>query len=378
MGRKFGKKNVIKVDPLAYNIGLLGESGIGKTTLAVEACSKLAGEDGYILLNIGKEDGVDAIPDAIYADIPDWETFEEFVDDVVENRTTDYKDLKVVVYDTIDELFRIAEPEVIKLHNRANPEKRTTSIKAAFGGFMAGEDKAIEMVLDKIWELKSVGVQIMILGHTKMKGKTDVVTGEDYETLTANLTNRYFNAIKTKLHVLGVASIDRSIEKQRKKQKVGGDKIIGKITDESRVITFRDDNFNIESKSRFSEIVPQIDLDADQFIGALEDAIQKAHDKQKGKKDKIEDVKEQQEKEKEEKVSEVAEQKKAEAAREAELERYTEKQLKDEFKSLLKEVDKKLLQPAMIEQIGASSPNELDTKGKLYDAVQLAKGLKDN
>src|SRR5690606_28012617 len=141
MGRKFGKRNVIKVDPLAYNIGLLGESGIGKTTLAVEVCNKLVGEDGYILLNIGKEDGVDAIPDAIYADIPDWDTFEEFVDDVIENRTTHYKDLKVVVYDTADELFRIAEPEVIRLHNREYPEKSTKSIKAAFGGFMAGEDK---------------------------------------------------------------------------------------------------------------------------------------------------------------------------------------------------------------------------------------------
>jgi len=134
MGRKYGKKNVIKVDPLAYNIGLLGESGIGKTTLAVDVCNKLVGEDGYILLNIGKEDGVDAIPDAVYEDIPDWDTFSEFVDDVVENKTTDYKDLQVVVYDTIDELFRIAEPEVIKMHNREHPEKRTKSIKAAFGG----------------------------------------------------------------------------------------------------------------------------------------------------------------------------------------------------------------------------------------------------
>jgi len=369
MGRKFGKKNVIKVDPLAYNIGLLGESGIGKTTLAVDACSKLVGENGYILLNIGKEDGVDAIPDAVYEDIPDWETFSEFVDDVVENRTTDYKDLQVVVYDTMDELFRIAEPEVIRMHNREYPDKRTKSIKAAFGGFMAGEDKAIEMVLDKIWELKSVGVQAMILGHTKMRGKTDPVTGEEYDTLTSNLTNRYFNAIKTKLHVLGVASIDRSIEKHRVKQKVGGDKVVGKVTDESRVITFRDDNFNIDSKSRFAEITPQIDLDTDQFIGALEDAIQKAHDKQKDKKGSVKDVKKQQAKEKEEHVKEVVE-------KENELANHTEEDLKEEFKSLMGEVDKKELQKLIQEQVGASKPAELDTKEKLYDAVQIAKSLK--
>lgn len=308
MARKFGKKNVIKVDPLSYNIGLFGESGIGKTTLAVEYCERLAGENGYILANIGKEDGVDAIPNAVYADIPDWETFEEFVNDIVENRNTDYKDLRIVVYDTIDELFRIAEPEVIRLHNREFPEKKVKTIKAAFGGFQAGEEKAIELILDKIWELKSVGVSMMIIGHTKRKNQTDIATGEEYETLTANLMNKYFNAIKTKLHILGVASIDRSIEKQRIKQKMGKDKIVGKVTSESRIITFRDDNFNIDSKSRFSEITPQIDLNVDQFIEAIEGAIKKAHEKQKDAKP-LDQVKEEQEREKEKQIEQLVEEK---------------------------------------------------------------------
>lgn len=371
MARKFGKKNVIKVDPLAYNIGLLGESGIGKTTLAVEFCDRLVGEDGYILLNIGKEDGVDAIPNAIYEDVPDWDTFEAFVDDVIENRTTDYKDLKVVVYDTIDELFSIAEPEVIRLHNIAHPEKRTTSIKATFGGFMAGEDKAIDLVLDKIWELKQVGVQMMILGHTKMRGKTDVITGEEYETLTANLTNRYFNAIKTKLHVLGVASIDRSIEKHRVKQKIGGDKVIGKITDESRIITFRDDNFNIDSKSRFAEITPQIDLDADQFINALEDAIKKAYDKQDNKDGDIKEVKKKQEEEKKEKIDKIVE-------KQRELEKYDLEGWKAEFKNTynaLSADQKKEFVSKLKSELGIDKPADLDTKEKNYDAIEIMKSI---
>jgi hypothetical protein len=173
---------------------------------------------------------------------------------------------------------------------------------------MAGEDKVIELVLDKIWELKSVGVQMMIVGHTKRKNQSDVATGEEYETLTANLTNRYFNAIKTKLHILGVASIDRSIEKQRIKQKVGADKVVGKVTSESRIITFRDDNFNIDSKSRFNEITPQIDLDVDQFIAAIEDAIKKAHNKQSGAKS-IEETKKEQEQVKEEAIEKAVEEK---------------------------------------------------------------------
>jgi hypothetical protein len=306
MARKFGKKNVIKIDPLAYNIGLIGESGIGKTTLAKEVCERIVGEDGYMILNIGKEDGIDAIPNASYENVPDWDTFEELVDDIVENRNTDYKDLKVLVYDTFDELMRITEPEVIRLHNKENPEKKVKSIKAAFGGFMAGEDKAIEIVLDKIWALKNVGISMFVIGHTKRKSLTDVVTGLEYEMLTTNMSNRYFNAIKTKLHVLGVASINRSIEQKKVKQKVGADKVIGKVVDESRIITFRDDNFNIDSKSRFEDIVSHIPLGSDEFIKAIEDAIKIAFDKQKNK-GNFEETKHQQEKDKEKEIEKIVE-----------------------------------------------------------------------
>ena len=47
MGR-FGKKNEINLNPLAYNIGLLGESGVGKSTIIKQVCEKLVGDEGYI------------------------------------------------------------------------------------------------------------------------------------------------------------------------------------------------------------------------------------------------------------------------------------------------------------------------------------------
>ncbi|MCY7757801.1 AAA family ATPase [Bacillus inaquosorum] len=306
MARKFGKKNKIKVSPLDYNIGLIGESGIGKTTLAKEVCEKLVGEDGYMILNIGKEDGVDAIPNASYEDVPDWITFNEITKDIIKNRTTDYADLKVLVYDTFDELIKITEPEVIRLHNKANPEKRVNTIKAAFGGFQAGEDKAIELILDKMWELKKVGISMFILGHTKKRTMTDVVTGLEYDMLTTNMTHKYFNAIKTKLHVLGVASINRSIEKKTVKQKIGPDKTIGTVVDESRIITFRDDNFNIDSKSRFSDITPSIALDDNEFIEAIQEAIHLAFDKQKNNTNNFEEERKEQEQLKETKIQNEA------------------------------------------------------------------------
>lgn len=283
MARKFGKKREICIDPLTYNIGLIGESGIGKSTVIKEFCEKLAGDDGYIALDIGKEDGHDAINGIVSEKIPDWATFKEFCDDVIENKLTDYKELRVIVLDTFDQLYEITVPEVIRMHNRANPDKpKITSIKQAFGGFSAGEDKAIELILNKLWELKSVGVSFIAIGHTKKKDIDDPVTGETYSQLTTNMSQRTFGALKTKLHFLGVAYIDREIVKQKTGKKnvvTKQEEVKGKVMSESRRISFRDDNYSVDSKSRFADIVDQIPLDSDALIKALSDAILAEHSK---------------------------------------------------------------------------------------------------
>lgn len=313
---KFGKKNEIKVNPLAYNLALIGESGIGKSTVIKEYCEKLA-PDSYMFLEIGKEDGGDALDGLMYLTCPEWDMdydedsnsigFNTFVEDVVENRTTDWKDLKVVVIDTMDELFAIAEPEVIAMHNRENPTKRTKTLKAAFGGFQAGEDKTVEIVLDRLWSLKKVGVSFIVIGHTKTRNVTDPVTGEDYLQLTTNMPQKYFNAIKTKVHFLGVAAIDREIVKESTGKKDFVTKEVikkGVVKGETRKITFRDNNFVIDSKSRFSEIVESIPLNSDELIKAITDAI--ANELKKSGKT-VEEAEKEQKKEEQEKMKRIAE-----------------------------------------------------------------------
>lgn len=285
---KIGKKNEIKINPLAYNLMIIGESGIGKTTVVNEYCKKLVGEidDSYLFVECGKEDGGSAINGIPYVTAHNWDDdYDEelntvgvrtLVDDIIYNKATDWKDLKVVVFDTLDELFAIAEPRVIEMHNNENPKKRVKSIKGAFGGFQAGEDKTVEIVQELLWDLKKVGVSFIVIGHTKSRTQTDVETGQEYQQLTTNMPNKYFNAIKTKVHFLGVASIDREIvrEKTGKKDFVTKEDIKkGVIKNETRKITFRDNNYNIDSKSRFSDIVPSIPLDSDELIKAITDAI---------------------------------------------------------------------------------------------------------
>ena len=305
---KYGKKNEVKINPLAYNICVLGESKIGKTTIIKEVCEKLAGEDGYLFLEMYHEDGADAIQGIVYEDVPDWDTFEDIVEDIVDNRTTDYKDLKVVVIDTYDQFVQLAEQESIDLWNRENPDKRVTSINAAWGGYMKGQDKAVDLMFEKLWELKSVGVTFIVIGHVKTKDVTDVASGDSYQTLTSDLTQRYFNALKNKLHFLGLAYIDREIikEKSGKKNAVTKkDEYVSKVVGETRKIKFRDDNYAVDSGSRFADIVDEIPFGADEFIEALTNAIKSEQSKSKKSYDT---TKKEQEKAESEKMKAVAKQ----------------------------------------------------------------------
>lgn len=373
---KFGRKNEIKIDPLAYNFMLIGESGIGKTTVIKEYCEKLAGDEGYIFLETGKEDGQDAINGLNYITCDEWDGeydemsntmgFATFIDDVVEKKAADWPDLKVVVIDTLDQLFAIAEPEVIRMHNKENPNKRVKSIKAAFGGFMAGEDKAIEIVEDKLWSLKKVGVSFIIIGHTKTRNQTDPITGEDYMQLTTNMSQRYFNALKTKVHFLGVASIDREIVKEKtgKKNVVTGQvETKGVVKRETRRITFRDDNYVVDSKSRFAEIVPEIPLDSDALIKAFTDAI-KAEQSKSGV--SFDAAKKKQEKQKAELEKRVAEQEEN-AKSQAELDEVIE-QIVGFFTENKSDIAK--IKPILsaCKEIGASNPKEIDN---LEDAKKI-------
>lgn len=282
MAGKYGKKNKVSRVLTNYNLAILGLPGIGKTTLMKNVSEKLAGEDGYIILNMGKEDGVSCIDGVVYENIENWKKFEDVTKDIVKNKETDYPELKIVIIDTIDQLYDIAEPEVIRRYNQEKMGEKNfrpvKTINSAYGGFGAGLDMCNKIVLDKIWELKQVGVSVWICGHTKTKDIIDPYTDQSYSTVSSNLSQKYFNAITTKMHLTGMAVVDRTIteESTGRKNIVTGQEITkNKIVDERRKIVFRDDNFSVDSKSRFRYIVNEIPLDADALINAMQDAIDK-------------------------------------------------------------------------------------------------------
>lgn len=282
----FGRKNHVKVDPTAYAFMLLGEPKIGKTTVLKEAAEKLVGEDGYMFVELGRERGADAIENINYINCPEYHMdydedtnsvgWDDLVCDIEENKSTEYPNLKLILMDTYDQYISISQAESLRLYNKDNPDKRAKTLNGAWGGFGAGDKKTIEIMFDYIDRLNAVGVKVWWVGHVRNKAITDITTGDSYEVLSSDQQQNYFNALKKNLHFLGLAYVDRQIIKEktgRKNAVTKKDEEKSVVKEESRKIKFRDDSFVIDCGSRFKDIVDEVDLDADQLIDAMTNAI---------------------------------------------------------------------------------------------------------
>lgn len=357
MARKFGKKNHVKVDPFNYSLMLLGEPKIGKTTLLYEVAEKLVGEEGYIFAELYRERGADAIEGIAAENLPTWEDWIEFVDDIVDNRTTDYADLRVIFVDTYDQYIALAEQEAIRLWNKDNPDKRAKTLNQSWGGFGSGK-KVIELMFEQIDRLDEVGVKVWWVGHVKTKEVKNMYDEETYQTLTSDQQQNYFNALKKNLHFLCLAYFDRELQKEKTGKKnlvTKKEEVKTVIKDETRKVKFRDDSFVVDSGSRFSDIVSEINLDADEFITAITDAI-RAEINRKGV--SVEERKKENDKEDAENLKRIAEAEKT-ARIEKEL-----NEIKAEIVNFFVEnkANMDVIKPALevCKKSGFNNPNEID------------------
>ena len=276
----FGKRSSISENLNDYSIMLCGESGIGKTTVMSRLCEMEFGEDGYLLMNTGDEEGVSAIDDVTYEDAPSYKKYVEICNDIIKNKTTDYPNLKILIIDTLDQLIKATEAYAIDDWNRSNMGnknfKPAKSLNSVEGGFGAGYDVVFNLIYDKVRALDKVGVKVWFVCHSKTKDIVDPLTSSAYTTLTSNMAQRYFNDFKTKVHVVGVACIDRTIDvvgTGRENIMNHKEITVNKVSNETRQIVFRDDSYSVDSKSRFAGIVDRIPLDAEELQKALKDAI---------------------------------------------------------------------------------------------------------
>lgn len=276
----YGKKNVISTDLSRLIFGLLGEPGIGKTSTIYKMAEKEFGEDSYLLLDVGSEWGSEYIDGVVAEQTETFKKFLEVTNDIIKNKDTEYKNLKLVICDTIDALFEIGEPYLVKLYNSEHMGEKNfkpaVTINGAEGGFMHGQDRLIEIVINQIVKLRKVGVGFWYTGHVKRRSNDDAFSGETYDMITTNMSQRYFAAIRNKSHAIGIAYIDRTLAQQEigKENPITKEKkTITRIVSESRKVKFRDDSYTADSKSRLEGIAEEVLLDSDEILQALREAV---------------------------------------------------------------------------------------------------------
>lgn len=276
MARKFGKINKMSEKFEDYSYIINGVGGIGKTTLVYEIGKIITGSDeGTFIITCGGENKPKHIPGAFGDVAPDFKTFCAIVKELCDNKA-EYPNTRFVAIDSLDEYARITENFVVSEWNsQCDINERAKSIAQAYKGFQKGENRACDLMIQQIMKLQNSGYSILEIGHTKTKLKEDVLTKVQFEQLTCNLDNKYYNALKDKVNLVCMCYWENLVENIEEKKNAFTKKMdkVGELTDRKRVMVFADNDNAIDTKTHFEYITHKIDLSAEGLIKAVEEAI---------------------------------------------------------------------------------------------------------
>ena len=276
MARKFGVINKMSEKFEDYSYIINGVGGIGKTTLVYEIGKIVTGSnEGTFIITCGGENKPKHIPGAFGDVAPDFKTFCAIVKELCDNRA-EYPDTKFVAIDSLDEFARITESAVVAEWNaQCDISERAKSIAQAYKGYQKGETRACDLMIQQVIKLQNAGYSILEIGHTKTKLKEDIISKVQFEQLTCNLDNKYYNALKDKVNLVAMCYWENVVENIEEKKNAFTKKMdkVGELTDRKRVMVFADDDNAIDTKTHFEYITSKIELSAEGFIKAVEDAI---------------------------------------------------------------------------------------------------------
>lgn len=276
MARKFGTINKMSEKFEDYSYIINGVGGIGKTTLVYEIGKLITGSDeGTFIITCGGENRPKHIPGAFGDVAPDFKTFCAIVKELCDNKE-EYPNTRFVAIDSLDEYARITENAVVAEWNaQCDINERAKSIAQAYKGFQKGESRACDLMIQQVMKLQNAGYSILEIGHTKTKLKEDIISKVQFEQLTCNLDNKYYNALKDKVNLVAMCYWENVVENIEEKKNAFTKKMdkVGELTDRKRVMVFADDDNAIDTKTHFEYITSKIDLSAEGFIKAVEDAI---------------------------------------------------------------------------------------------------------
>lgn len=277
MARKYGHTYRLSKNFEDYSYIINGIGGIGKTTMIYEIGKLITGSnEGTFIITCGVENKPKHIDDAFGDVAPDFKTFTDIVKELCENKA-EYPYTKFIGLDSMDEFARITENYVVAEWNKTcDINDRAKGISQAYKGFQKGESRACDLMLQQIMKLQNAGYSLLLVGHTKTKLKEDVITKIQFEQLTCNLDNKYYNALKDKVNLVAMCYTENLVDNVEEKKNAFTKKMnkIGQLTDRKRVMVFADTENAVDCKSHFPYIAAKVDFGAENFIKAVRDALE--------------------------------------------------------------------------------------------------------
>lgn len=272
------KINTIKPDIKNVSIYLRSVKKFGKSTLFRDVILEKYGDPSYgLLVEIGMERGDTLLDNVNTTHIDTYKDLMELQKWLIEGKGTEHN-IEIVAFDVADEIVPLFDKETIRQHNIENPQKTIKSIKAAMGGYTAGEQYSATLMKNYFDKIKSAGIQVWCIAHSKFKNIRDKanVDNEGYMQLTSNLSAAYEAALGDIFDVVLTGIIDRNIET------IGeGDNAKRYATDSVRKLYFRGTP-EIDAGGRFAaDTVPEYlvfdkpNMAAD-FIRVVEEGMEKS------------------------------------------------------------------------------------------------------
>lgn len=271
--------NVIKPDIKNLSIYLRSTKKFGKSTLFRDVILEKYGDPSRgLLVGCGNEKGYKMLDNLNATQVKTYKDLQELADWLINEKGKEHN-IEMVAFDTGDELALIADTETIRQSNVENPNKKCKSIKAAFGGYTAGEKySANDIIKPYMTKLEDADFGVWVIAHTKFKTIKEKggLEEDGYMQLSSNMGADYEAAFGDIFDVTLTGVIDRDLE-----EKKVGDKVKKYATDTVRKLYFRGTTL-IDAGGRFADgAVPEYmvfdkpNMAAD-FIRVVEEGMEKS------------------------------------------------------------------------------------------------------
>ena len=238
------------IKPRPHFIGLYGPGGVGKSTFGADAPKPVF---------LGTDDGVATMNVASFPIPKTWQEVKAAIGELL----MEVHEFETLVIDTVNGLEPLVWAHVCK-------EARVSSIEDVDGGFGKGYLRAEEEWVEFYKSLKRLRMKmnVIILGHSKIKSTEDIFLGERYDRYLVKMDQRAADLMLESVDTMMFANFEQvaSKEKGAKKAKMRG---------EGRRRMFTEARPAFVAKSRF-DIPFEMDLSWKEFIAAVAACVPKA------------------------------------------------------------------------------------------------------